>query len=125
LEGFLAVYIDSQTWPSALKDGDLGPFVKLKEAKVGRSAACFFSDQKDVGICVFFDGDTPFGVAAATAGVNGGIGANDIAASYQPVSKEMLKASPKEFHFEPGDVNADDGTTLPGFQISMPVKFSN
>jgi hypothetical protein len=77
------------------------------------------------GHLLFFDGDSPFGVAAATAGANSGIEANDVAASYKPVSKEMLKASPKELHFEPGDVNADDGTTLPGFQISMPVKLSN
>jgi hypothetical protein len=132
LNGYLGVYIDSETWASALKDGDLGPFVKLKEAKAGRTVACLFSQAKDAAVCVFFDGDTPFGVAAVKAGVapvkagaSGGIEASDVAAAYKPISKEMLKKSEKELHFEPGDLNTDDGAPLPGFSISIPVKFSN
>jgi hypothetical protein len=125
LNGFLGIYIDSQTWPSALKDGDLAPFVKLKEGKAGRSAACLFSGEKDAAVCVFFDGDTPFGVTAAKAAASGKIEANDVAAAYKPITKDMLKKSDKALQFEAGDLNTDDGAPIPGFQISIPVKFSN
>jgi hypothetical protein len=124
LNGYLAIYIDSQAWASALSDGDLGPFMKLKEGKAGRSAACLISDARDAGVCVFYDGDTPFGVASVKAGASGKIEAKDVETAYKPVSKEMLKKSEKELHFEPGDVAADDGQTLPAFQVSAPVKFS-
>src|SRR4249920_3508906 len=63
LNGFIAIYVDSGSWASALKDSDLGPFLKLKEVKPGRSAVLFFSPEKDTAISVFFDDKAPFGMA--------------------------------------------------------------
>lgn len=124
LDGYLGIYVSEQNWQAGLKDSDLGPFLKLKEAKAGRSAALLFSSAKDAAICVYFDGKAPFGVAAVKAGTGGsgggggGIQASDIAAAYQAVSKEMLKKGEQEWHFNADDVNTDDGVTLPGFQIA-------
>lgn len=125
LNGFLAVYIDPPTWASGLKDGDLGKFLKLQEGKPGRSAACLFSDAKDVGVCVFFDGDTAFGVAAAKAAAGNALQDKDVASAFKTVSKEMLKKGDKELHFEPGEAATDDGAPLPAFAVTVPVKFSN
>ena len=95
LNGFLAIYVDSESWAAALKDGDLGPFLKLKEVKPGRSAVLFFTPEKDTAITVFFDGNSPFGMTAAKA-KSGKIEAGDISSAYKPVSKEMLKDAGQE-----------------------------
>jgi hypothetical protein len=123
LNGFLGLYIDSQNWASGLKDSDLGPFLKAQEAKPGRSAACLFSNSKDVAVCVYFDGDTPFGVAAVKAGASGTIAASDVSAAYKAISKEMLKKGEQEMRFEQGDISMDDGQALPAFQIATGAKF--
>jgi hypothetical protein len=117
LNGLLAIYIDEQSWKAALKDGDLGPFLKAQEAKPGRSAGCLFSSSKDTAICVYFDGDVPFGVAAVKVGPSGKIEASDVSAAYKAVSKEMLKKGKEEIIFTEGNVNTDDGLPLPAFQI--------
>ncbi|MGZ4854952.1 MAG: hypothetical protein ACXV7C_00870 [Candidatus Angelobacter sp.] len=121
LNGFLVIYIDSQSWASGLKDGDLGPFLKLKEAKSGRSAVLFFSPEKDIAIGVFFDGDSAFGAASVKA-KNGKIDANDISAAYKPISKEMLKDAGQDLQFDKGDVSTDDGQPVTAFQISAAKK---
>jgi hypothetical protein len=121
LNGFLVIYVDAKSWASGLKDGDLGPFLKLKEEKPGRSAVLFFSSDKDSAIGVFFDGDSPVGVTAAKA-KNGKIEASDISAGYKPVLKEMLKETGQEFQFTPGDVATDDGQPVQGFQITSAGK---
>ncbi len=123
LNGFLALYIDDQSWASGLKDGDLGPFLKVKEAKPGRSAACLFAPAKDVAICVYFDGDTPFGVTAVKAGASGKIEAGDVPGAYKDVSKEMLKKGEQELRFEPGDAATDDGRAVPAFLVATGPKF--
>ena len=124
LNGFLGLYIAPQNWAPGLKDGDLGPFLKAQEAKPGRSAACLFpnAEVKDVAICVYFDGDTPFGVAAVKAGASGKIEAGDVSAAYKAISKEMLKKGEQEVRFEPGDISMDDGQPLPAFQLSTGAK---
>src|SRR5262245_65729187 len=43
----VGLYVAEGNWASGLNDGDLGPFLKLKEAKPGRSAACLFTQAKD------------------------------------------------------------------------------
>jgi hypothetical protein len=118
---FLAVYVDSQTWSAALKDGDLGPFLKLKEEKPGRSAVLFFSPEKDIAISVFFDGDAAFGVTSAKA-KSGKIEASDISAAYKPVSKEMLKDAGQELQFNKSDVITDAGQALTAYQITSADK---
>ncbi len=122
LNGFLAIYISDKDWKEALKDGDLGPFLKVQEAKPGRSAGCLFSSSKDTTICVYFDGDVPFGVAAVRVGPSGKIEASDISAAYKAVSKEMLRKGREDLTFTEGNVNTDNGVPLPAFQITSTGK---
>jgi hypothetical protein len=125
VNGLLGIYISEQNWAAGLKDGDIGPFLKVKEAKADRSAVCFFTNMKDVGICVYFDGDNPFGVTALKAGSNGRIEAGDIAATYKPVTKDMLKKGSEEISFTEGEVATDDGQPLPAFMVAVAAKSKN
>jgi len=119
LDTFLVIYVDDQTWPSGVNDGDLGPFLKTKEAKPGRSAVFFFNQQKDAAVCVFFDGKTPFGVIAVKSASGASIQPGEVAPAYKPVTNEMLKKGDQEWHFKQIDaVNADDGKALAAFQVT-------
>jgi hypothetical protein len=122
LIGYLAIYIDEQTWSAALKDGDLGPFLKGQEAKPGRSAGCLFTTRKDAAVCTYFDKDVPYGVVAVRAGATGTIDGSDILAAYKPVSKQMLKKGKEDLNFTEGAVTTDDGTRVPSFQITKKAK---
>lgn len=113
----LGLYVEEGNWASGLKDSDLGPFLKVKEAKPGRSAACLFSQAKDSAVCVYFDGRSPLGVVAAKAGANGSIAPEAVSAAYKAVSKEMLKHT-AELNFTPTDLATDDGQTLPAFVVA-------
>lgn len=119
LDNTLGIYISPENWKSAASDGDLGPYMKLKDAaaKPGRSAACLVSMNRDATTCVFFDGNDPFGVVSVAAGSSGKVGDDQIAAAYKPVTKEMRKKNDQKLDFAEGGVNADDGTPLPGFLI--------
>jgi len=122
LNGLLAIYIKDKDWKEALKDGDLGPFMKAQEAKPGRSAGCLFSSSKDTAICVYFDGNAPFGVAAVRVGPSGKIGAADVSAAYKAVSNEMLKKGKEGMTFTESGVNTDDGVPLPAYLITSAGK---
>jgi hypothetical protein len=111
------IYVGESNWASGVKDGDLGPFLKLKEAKPGRSAACLFTQAKDSAVCVFFDGQSPFGVAAARADLGGGIQAEAVSAAYKAVTKEMLKHT-AGLIFNATNVITDDGQVLPAFVVA-------
>jgi hypothetical protein len=122
VNGALAIYLDDQHWAAGLKDGDLGPFLKVKEAKPGRSATCLFRESKDSAVCVYFDGDSAFGVAAVKAGAGGKIEASNIAAAYKPITKEMLKKGTEALTFTPGQITTDDGQPLPAFVVATATK---
>ena len=118
LNNSLGLYVEEGNWASGLKDSDLGPFLKLKEAKPGRSAACLFSQSKDSAVCVYFDGRSPFGVVAVKAGADGRIAPDAVSAAYKAVSKEMLKHTAEQ-NFTPTDLNTDDGQALPAFVVAQ------
>jgi len=122
VNGSLGIYIAEENWKAGLNDGDLGPFLKVKEGKAGRSAACLFSQDKNSAVCVYFDGSSPFGVAAAKAGAGGKIEAADVSAAFKPVSKEMVGKGADELTFTPGPVSTDDGQELPAFAIAATAK---
>jgi hypothetical protein len=122
VNGSLGIYIAEENWKAGLNDGDLGPFLKVKEGKAGRSAACLFSQDKGSAVCVYFDGSSPFGVAAAKAGASGKIEAAEVSAAFKPVSKEMLGKGAEELTFTPGPVSTDDGQELPAFAIAATAK---
>ena len=113
----LGLYVAEGNWASGLNDGDLGPFLKSKEAKPGRSAACLFTQAKDSAVCVYFDGQSPFGVVAVKAGANGGIQPQAISAAYKAISKEMLKHT-AELTFTPTTLATDEGQELPAFLVT-------
>jgi hypothetical protein len=118
VEGSIGMYISDQNWAGGLKDGDLGPFLKVKEGKPGRSAACLFAQDKGSGVCVYFDGNTPFGVAAVKAGASGKIEPGDVSGAYKTVSKDVLKKGTEELTFGHADLAMDDGQTLPAFTVT-------
>src|SRR5215471_7498288 len=113
----VGLYVSEGNWASGLNDGDLGPFLKLKEAKPDRSAACLFTQAKDSAVCVYFDGQSPFGVVAVKAGANGGIQPQAISAAYKAISKEMLKHT-AELTFTPTNLATDEGQELPAFIVT-------
>jgi hypothetical protein len=122
VNGSTGIYIDEEHWGTASKDGDLGPFVKVKEAKPGRSAACLFSESKDAAVCVYFDGKSAFGVAAVKAPAGSKIEAEAVAAAYKPVSKDMLKKGNEELNFRPAEVATDEGQPVPAFLVTSLAK---
>jgi hypothetical protein len=122
LNNFLTTFLDQKTWDAGLKDGDFGPFLRAKEAKPGRGADFLFSQEKDVAICVYFDGDIPFGVAVLHLHAGQKIEDKDVLAAYKPVTKEMLKKNSGDLRFTTTDMATDDGVALVAFQISIAGK---
>jgi hypothetical protein len=120
LEGYLAIVVDEQTWEPASRDGDVGSWIKLNSVKSGRSMVLLLSPTADAGIAVFFDGDVPFGVAAAhSAKKKAKIPEADIIASYKPISEEMIAMGSGAASLNPGVVNTDAGAALMAFRISF------
>jgi hypothetical protein len=113
----LGIYVSDKDWAEGAKDSDLGPFLKFKEAKPGRSAAFLFNEAKDQAVCVYFDGKSAFGVAAVKTTGGAAIKQDDIAAAFKPISDAMLKKNDQQLHFNPTDVNTDDGVQLPAFVV--------
>jgi len=121
LANFIAIFVEEQKWADVAKDGDLGPFLKLKEAspKAGRSAVCFFSQEKEAATCVYFDGKSPFGVVAVKAADGGAIQSGEIPGAYKPVSKDMLKGD-HNWQFTKVPLNTDQGVALTAYQVGSP-----
>jgi hypothetical protein len=118
LNNFLAVFISYRDSDQAARDGDLGPFMKIKQAEPagGRSTVCLFSSKKDSAICVYFDEKKPFGVVAVKAGENGKFG--EVSDSYKRVTQDMRKKSEQKLNFLENTVTTDYGAGLTGFQIT-------
>jgi hypothetical protein len=120
LEGYLAILVDERSWTGALKDSDLGPFVKLSPAKTGRRAVLLMSPKADAVICVFYDEELPFGVAAAQSPKKGKkITDADAAASYKLVTPEMQTANEKSLGLTEGYVKTDEGISMTTYQITF------
>lgn len=120
IDGYLAIYIDQKTWSAARRDGDLGPFVKFKDARPNRSVTCLFSQHKtEIATCVYFDSDRPFGVASVLPSADGRVTASDISAAYKDFSKNMLKERDDDrLSFTSGEVTSDDGTKLIAYTVT-------
>jgi|SRR5215471_2381363 len=124
-EQYLAIYVGPENWDAAAKDGDLGPFLKLKEKKPSQSAIVFLPRNANTPapiVCVYFDGDKAFGVTAAKAKDGGNIAASDIADAYKPVTKAMTENKGREFQFVAGEVRTDDDAPLPAYAIKSTAK---
>jgi hypothetical protein len=120
LNNFLAVFVSYRDSDQAAKDGDLGQFMKIKQAVPhgGWSAVCLFSSKKDSAVCVYFEEKTPFGVAAVKAGADGKLG--DAAAAYQHVTRDMRAKNEQKLNFAETTVTTDYGAGLTAFQITTP-----
>jgi hypothetical protein len=121
-DGFVAVYISPENWDAALKDGDLEPFLKLKEKKPGRSAVVVTPPNANnieaPTVCIYFDGDKAFGVTVARSKDGAKPSAGDIADAYKAVTKAMTQKNGLEFELEPGEVSTDDGAPLRAYTIN-------
>jgi hypothetical protein len=119
LNNYITTYMDQKIWAVGLKDSDFGPFLRTKEAKPGRGADFLFSETKDVAICVYFDGDVPFGVSILHLRAGQKIADSDVLAAYKPVTKELLKKNSEDLRYTTTDMATDDGVALVAFQISI------
>jgi hypothetical protein len=119
LNKYITTYVDQKVWAAGLKDSDFGPFLRAKEAKPGRGADFLFSETKEIAICVYFDGDVPFGVAVLHLRAGQRIADSDVLAAYKAVTKEMLKKNSEDLRFTTTDMATDDGVALVAFQISI------
>lgn len=125
LDGYFANYVAPEQWAVALKDEDLGPFLKLKEQKPGRSVVIVMPPSlhsPGATVCVYFDGDKPFGMTAAKGGDGHKILASDISVGYQAVTGKMTVKTTEEFQFESGTISTDDGDPIPSYQIKSKAK---
>jgi hypothetical protein len=119
--GFVAVYISPENWDATLKDGDLGPFLKLKEKKPARSAVVLTPPNANIEastVCVYFDSDKAFGVTAVSFKDGAKPSAGDIAGAYKAVTRAMTEKKGLEFELEPGQVSTDDGVPLRAYTIN-------
>jgi hypothetical protein len=122
LNKYLTTFLDQTTWTAGLKDSDFGPFLRAKEAKPGRGADFLFSETKEIAICVYFDGDIPFGVVVLHLSAGQKIQDSDVLAAYKSVTNEMLKKNSEDLRFTTTDMATDDGVALVAFQISIAGK---
>ncbi|HEV2961511.1 MAG TPA: hypothetical protein VG649_06780 [Candidatus Angelobacter sp.] len=118
LEGYLAVFVDDKSWTTLSKDGDLGPFLKLKEQKAERRMVYFLGSPEGLRVVVYFDGPSATDVAAFTPGPNAKISADLL----KPVPKETLKANDAaaNWSFTLEEVSSDDGDPIPAYRITKP-----
>src|ERR1700730_6181224 len=79
MDGYLAVFVDDKSWTKLTKDGDLGPFLKLKEQKAERRMVYMLPNSPDgLRVVVYFDGPAATGVAAFTPGPDAKIDADAV-----------------------------------------------
>jgi hypothetical protein len=119
-DGFFAIYVSPENWDLVLKDGDLGPFLKVKEKKPGRSAVILETpslNSTDAIVCIYFDGNKPFGMTAIKRKDGGKTLADDIASAYKPVAKSMTQKKDHEFEFVEGNIRTDNDDPLPAYKI--------
>jgi hypothetical protein len=116
LEGYVAVFIDDKSWTTLSKDGDLGPFLKLKEQKAERRMVYFLGSPEALRVVVYFDGSSATDVAAFKPGPDAKISADLL----KPVPKETSKANDDAaaWTFVREDVNSDDGDPIPAYRIT-------
>lgn len=118
LNGYLAVYVDNKGWAAMSKDNDLGPFLKLKEAKADRRMLLLIAaDGIGLKVAVYFEGESPAEMLIVPAG------SKFDPAALQPVPKEALKELSQDLDFtKRDDVNTDDGAPVTAYQVSLSEK---
>jgi hypothetical protein len=119
LAGYVVVVIDEKNWAPLLKDGDLSPFLKLKEPKPGLRAAILISNPRiSPTFCVFFNDGTAVSLATAQPNAAGKIDPAQVASSQKPVPKEAIRAGKEELFFTEGEISSDDGQPIAAYQIN-------
>ena len=112
IDGYTAIYIDAQNWSSASTDSELGPFVQAQEASATHSMACLFSPTRGYAVCVY-------GLSALKSDLKNPFTASGVAASYKPITRELLRKAPGTFAFSPININFDNGQALVAYQIKL------
>lgn len=121
MAGYMAMYAPDKDWEKFSKDSDLGPFLKLIEAKPGRTMVLLLSlDNPGPRIAVYFDGMDILGMAIFTPQPD----AQPEASAVKAVPKEALREIDAEqgLLFARGVVTSDEGDTILTYQITSSVK---
>jgi hypothetical protein len=119
IDGYFAIYISPQNWISASADGDLGPFAAAQEASPSHSMACLFTPIKNNAVCVYFEGERAYGLTALRSDPNHPFTSAAAAASYKPITRELLKKAPGKIAFSPVNIKLDNGQSVDGFLIKL------
>lgn len=120
LDGGVAIYIAPVTWTEAMTDSYFGPFLATQDPTPSRSAVCLFSKMKDRAVCVYFDGAQAYGFTSVTSDSEHPFTAASAAASYRPITPDLLQAVPREINFTATTaITLDDGQQLTAFSIKL------
>jgi hypothetical protein len=115
MDGYTAAYADDKNWEKLSRDNDIGPFLKLKEVKAGRSMVLLLSltDDTAARVAVYFEGNEAAGVIAVQPG------GKAEASAVKAVPKEALKDAVTEqgLTFTRGDLTSDDGDPVIAYAI--------
>ena len=123
LAGYTAAAIDQKIWTPLLKDGDLGPFLKLKEPKPELRAVILILNAKtSMTFCVYFNAFTPIGIAIVQPNPAGKIDPSEVASSYKSVPKEAVREGEEELYFISGEIRSDDDQPISAYKIASAGK---
>jgi hypothetical protein len=122
IDGYTAIYVAPVTWMEAMTDSDLGPFLATQEATSSRSAACLFSPAKNNVVCVYFDGAQAYGFTALKSDRKNPFTSGAAAASYKPITRELLQKAPGKIAFSPINITLDNGQTLEAYLVKLSAK---
>ena len=120
MDGYTAAYADDKSWEKLSRDNDIGPFLKLKEVKPGRSMVLLLSLTDDTAprVAVYLDGNEATGVIVVQPG------GKAEASAVKPVPKEALKDAVTEqgLTLTRGDLTSDDGDPVIAYAIRSSTK---
>ena len=122
ISGYMAVYVDEKSWEKLSKDSDLGPVLKLKEAKAGRSMMLVMSSSDNTAprVAVYFEGMDARELVIVSPQPETTVEPLAV----KPVPKEALREVDAEqgLLFARGEVNSDDGDPVVAYQITSSAK---
>ena len=119
LDKYLLLVCSSKEQASLLKDSDAGVFVRYMAKIKSNLAIMAMPPQMADGpaFCVYFNGRTPLGIVPFSAGQTKTMKDEQVEKAYTAVSGTV----PPTEHppvLEKGQIQADDGTPVPSFQIT-------
>ncbi len=84
--------ITPENWHDSLNDSLFGPFLNAQEEKPGRALGCVILEfTNNDAICVYFDGDKPYGYVAIKNDVGDRFTVDAIKNAFKPITPDLLE----------------------------------